>query len=164
MRIGIGFDMHRFSKKMGLVLGQVKFDYRALEGASEDVDVLLHAISDAILGAAGKEDIGTLFPPEKFKGISSRKILEEVIKMIKREGFEIKSVDSVIIAQEPKIGPKINQIKYNVSQILKSSFNVKVKSPEGIGTFGRTEGIGAMAVALLVAKKKSRRNRNNRDL
>lgn len=156
MRIGIGFDMHRFGRKRGLVLGQVKFDYRALEGASEDVDVLLHAISDAILGAAGKEDIGTLFPPDKFKGISSRKILEEAIRMARQEGFEIKSVDSVIIAQEPKIGSKIYQIKAKVSEILKSEFNVKVKSPEGLGTFGRAEGIGAMAVALLVEKTKSK--------
>lgn len=150
MRVGIGFDVHRFSKKRkGLILGQVRFNYFALEGASKDADVLLHAISDAILGAAGKSDIGILFPPEKSKGISSKKILEEVIKIVRKDGFEIKSVDSVIIAEEPKIGKRINEIKKKVGKILKCDFNVKVKSPEGLGTFGRKEGIGAIAVALL---------------
>lgn len=148
--------MHRFGRKKGLVLGQVKFDYRALEGSSSDVDVLLHAISDAILGAAGKEDIGTIFPPEKFKGISSREILEHAIRLVKQDGFEIKSVDSVIIAQKPQIGDKIPLIKSKVKEILKSDFNVKVKSPEKIGAFGRAEGIGAMAVALIVRKPKKK--------
>lgn len=150
MRIGIGFDMHRFSKrKKGLILGQVKFDYWGLEGASEDVDVLLHAICDAILGAAGKSDIGTLFPPERYKGISSRKILDEVIRLVENDGFVIKSVDSVIIAQKPKLGDRIDEIKEKVKEMLRSDFNVKVKSPEGLGALGRAEGIGAIAIAML---------------
>lgn len=154
MRIGIGFDMHKFSrKKKGLVLGQVKFEYWALEGASEDVDVLLHAVSDAILGAAGKSDIGTLFPPDKYKGISSKKILEDVLSIVRKDGFEVISVDSVIIAQKPKIGDKIDQIRTKVKEIIQAEFNVKVKSPEKLGTFGRAEGIGSIAVALLTKNK-----------
>ncbi len=152
-RIGIGFDMHRFiseSKgKKKLVLGQVRFNFKGLEGASSDVDVLLHSISDAILGAAGEPDIGTLFPPAKSKGISSKEILINAKKLVEKKGYSIENIDCVIVAQKPKIGNKIPLMKRKIKEIIGCNINIKVKSPEGIGALGKAEGISAMSIALL---------------
>ena len=161
-RVGIGFDIHRF-KRGGrksvskLVLGQVEFDFVGLEGASSDVDVVLHAISDAILGASGSPDIGTIFPPESSRGISSREILEKALSVAKEKGFSVENVDCVIVAQKPKIGNKINEMKKKLRDILGCGINIRVKSPEGLGSLGRGEGISATAVALL-KKEKNREN------
>ena len=185
-RVGIGFDIHRFQgieakeeeeeKRKGgkskeekeegsnreervrkLVLGQVEFDFVGLEGASSDVDVVLHAISDAILGASGSPDIGTIFPPESFRGISSREILERAVSVAEEKGFSIENIDCVIVAQRPKVGDKINDMRKNLRDILGCDINIRVKSPEGLGSLGRAEGISAIAVALLRRRKKGNR-------
>ena len=161
-RVGIGFDIHRFRRssrknRRKLVLGQVEFDFVGLEGASSDVDVVLHAISDAILGASGSPDIGTIFPPKSSQGISSREILEKALSIAKEKGFSVENVDCVIVAQKPKIGDKINDMKKKLKDILDCDINIRVKSPEGLGSLGRVEGISATSVALL--KKTEKRNK-----
>ncbi|GBD04103.1 2-C-methyl-D-erythritol 2,4-cyclodiphosphate synthase [bacterium HR19] len=154
LRVGIGFDIHRFSKSRGrkLVLGQVEIDYRGLEGAS-DADVVLHSICDAILGAAGEADIGTLFPPESSKGITSKKIAEKVIEIVSRK-YKIVNIDCVIVAQKPKLGVFIPEMKKKLSELFSCDVNIRVKSPEHIGDIGKGKGISAISVALLKPKTK----------
>jgi 2-C-methyl-D-erythritol 2,4-cyclodiphosphate synthase len=153
-RVGIGFDIHRFSRvskrKRKLILGQVEIDYNGLEGAS-DTDVVLHSICDAILGAAGKDDIGTLFPPETSKGITSRKIAEKVIEVVSGR-YKIVNIDCVIIAQKPKLGIFIPEMKKKLSELFSCDVNVRVKSPEHLGDIGKGKGISAISVALLRPK------------
>ncbi len=156
-RIGIGFDIHRFPEDKScisepLVVGQVEFpSHPRLEGASLDVDVLLHAVSDAILGAAGMPDIGTIFPPSEGKKVSSKEIIQNVKARVSKN-YRIVNVDCVLIAQEPKMGDKIPKMKENIRKILGCDVNVRVKSPEKIGDLGRGQGIAAFAVVLLKRK------------
>lgn len=151
-RVGLGFDIHRFSRagksKRKLILGQVEIDYSGLEGAS-DADVVLHSICDAILGAIGEVDIGTLFPPEKSKGITSRKIAEKVLEIMRSKHYEIVNIDCVIVAQKPKLGNFIPEMKRKLSQLFSCDVNVRVKSPEHLGDIGKGKGISAISVALL---------------
>ncbi len=146
-KVGLGFDIHRFSqdKRRKLILGQVKINYVGLEGAS-DADVLLHAICDAILGATIGKDIGTFFPPEKSKGISSKKIAQKVMKMIEGN-FKIVNIDGVIIAEKPKLSPFIPKMIKNIKKIFRCDVNIKAKNPEGVGNLGN--GIASIATCLI---------------
>lgn len=154
MRIGIGFDVHRFSEERDLILGGVNIPYkRGLLGHS-DADVLIHAICDALLGALALGDIGTNFPPSdlKYRNISSLKLLEEVAKKIREKGYEVSNVDSVVIAEEPKIAPFVKEMRDNISSVLiidPNRISVKATTTEELGFTGRKEGIAVKAVAIL---------------
>ena len=154
IRIGNGFDVHRFVKNRDLIIGGIKIDYEfGLEGHS-DADVLLHAIMDALLGAAGLLDIGQYFPPDddKFKDADSSELLQIVYEKIKDIGYKIVNIDSILIAQKPKMNPYIPDMKNKISEILKiadSQINIKATTTEKLGFTGREEGIAAMAVCLI---------------
>lgn len=155
MFIGIGYDVHRLKKGRPLVLGGVDIQSPlGLDGHS-DADVLIHAIMDALLGAAGLEDIGHYFPPSdtKYKNISSVILLKEVVKELKRRRLRIMNIDSTLIAEKPKIAPHIPQMKVTIARALNippARIGVKATTNEKIGFIGRGEGIAAQAVASLV--------------
>ena len=154
MRIGTGYDVHRLTENRKLILGGVDIPYeKGLLGHS-DADVLIHAIMDAILGAAALGDIGKHFPDsdERYKGISSIVLLKEVSKLITQAGFRIENIDSTIIAQKPKLASFIPEMKKNIAQALgldDSRVNVKATTEEGLGFTGEGLGIAAQAVCLL---------------
>ena len=154
MRIGHGYDVHKLKEGRDLIIGGVKIDYiMGLDGHS-DADVLLHAIIDSLLGAAGLGDIGRLFPDtdSKYKGISSLKLLDEVCKLIYAKGYKINNIDATLILQAPKIKPYIDQIKKNISSVCNvdaSFINIKATTEEGLGFSGRGEGIAAHSVCLV---------------
>lgn len=154
MRIGIGCDTHRLVEDRDLILGGVKIEHdKGLLGHS-DADALVHAVIDALLGAAGMGDIGTLFPDNdmKYKDISSLVLLEETGKRLKEAGYEIVNIDTVIIAQKPKMAPYKSLMAQKMAQSLKidpSLINVKAKTNENMGFTGREEGIETRAAALI---------------
>lgn len=152
MRIGMGYDVHKLAEDRALIIGGVTIPYeRGLLGHS-DADVLLHAIMDALLGAAALGDIGKHFPdtePE-YKGASSMKLLERVGQLVEGEMYVIGNIDATIIAQKPKMAPHIEQMRENVAKALhieKSQINVKATTEEGLGFTGSGAGISAQAVA-----------------
>lgn len=154
MRIGFGYDVHRFVENRRLILGAVEVPYiKGLEGHS-DADVLLHAICDALIGAAGEGDIGKHFPdtsPE-FKDISSLKLLRRVFLLLREKGFMVNNIDSTIVAQEPKLADYIPEMVENIAVVLEmdnSAVNVKATTSEGLGFIGRVEGISAYALATI---------------
>jgi len=154
MRIGMGYDVHKLVENRKMIIGGVEIPCeKGLLGHS-DADVLLHAIMDALLGAAALGDIGKHFPDtdEKFKGISSLLLLKEVGKLVKEKGFHIGNIDSTIIAQWPKMAPYMPQMVKNISSALCISIdnvNVKATTEEGLGFTGRKEGISANSICLL---------------
>lgn len=154
MRIGTGYDVHRLVEGRKLIIGGVEIPHeKGLLGHS-DADVLLHAIMDAILGAAALGDIGKHFPDtdDKYKGISSMKLLSEVYEMVYKKGYVISNIDATIIAQAPKMRPYIDEMTDNVSKALeisKEQINIKATTEEHLGFTGREEGIAAEAVCLL---------------
>lgn len=154
MRIGTGYDVHRLVEDRALIIGGVVVPYeKGLLGHS-DADVLLHAIMDALLGAAALGDIGKHFPDsnEKYKGISSMELLKEVKKMLDEELFIVENIDATIIAQRPKLAPYLQEMRENISEVLQidvSQVNVKATTEEGLGFTGAGEGIAAQAVCLL---------------
>ena len=154
MRIGHGYDVHKLVYDRDLILGGCKIDFeKGLLGHS-DADVLVHAIMDAILGAAAQRDIGTLFPDtdEKFKNADSLMLLKEVCKVVNEKGYEISNIDSTIIAQRPKLSRFILKMRENISAVSGISIenvNVKATTEEGLGFSGKEEGIAAHAVVLL---------------
>lgn len=154
MRVGTGYDVHRLCDDREMVIGGVKIDYeKGLLGHS-DADVLLHAISDALLGAAALGDIGKHFPDtdDKYKGISSLILLKEVGNMLTDHGFYINNIDATIIAQAPKMRPYIDEMRENIANTLQldiSQINVKATTEEGLGFTGSKEGIAAQAVCLI---------------
>jgi 2-C-methyl-D-erythritol 2,4-cyclodiphosphate synthase len=149
---GIGYDVHRFVTNRPLVVGGVEIPYHlGLEGHS-DADVLSHAIADAILGAVGERDIGFHFPntDQSIRGISSLEILRKVAAIIHERGGRLINVDATLIAQAPKIGPHVAQMRTNIANALSLDsrrVGVKATTNEGMGFIGRGEGIAAMAVA-----------------
>lgn len=153
-RIGNGFDVHRFGEGRKLILGGVEIPHdKGLIGHS-DADVLLHSISDAILGAAGEKDIGTHFPDTdpQYKGISSIKILNEVGKLINSNGYEIVNIDTVIICEHPKLAPYTDEMKKNIADALgikSEDIGIKATTTEQLGFTGREEGIAATANVLI---------------
>jgi len=154
MRIGVGYDVHPRKEGRPLILGGVHIPaQRGLEGYS-DADVLLHAVMDALLGAAGLGDIGQHFPPgdPAYAGADSRLLLKEVGERIRRAGFTVANIDATVIAQEPPLAPHMARMREQIALQLGLSpaqVNIKAKSPEGLGALGQGEGIAAMAAALL---------------
>ncbi|MDC4239611.1 2-C-methyl-D-erythritol 2,4-cyclodiphosphate synthase [Clostridium tertium] len=154
MRIGLGYDVHRLVEGRDLIIGGVKIPYeKGLLGHS-DADVLLHAIMDSLLGASALGDIGKHFPDtdEKYKGISSIKLLEEVGRLLLNNGYSINNIDSTIIAQKPKMAPFIQQMRENIANALNidlMQINVKATTEEGLGFTGNGEGISSQSICLL---------------
>ena len=154
MRVGLGYDVHKLVEGRDLIIGGVQIPYeKGLLGHS-DADVLLHAIMDALLGAAALGDIGKHFPDtdSKYKGISSIKLLEYVRELIDDELYVVGNIDATIIAQRPKMAPYIEQMKKNVANALAievSQVNIKATTEEGLGFTGSGEGISAQAIASL---------------
>jgi 2-C-methyl-D-erythritol 2,4-cyclodiphosphate synthase len=154
MRVGVGYDVHRLLEGRRLFLGGIEIPYgQGLLGHS-DGDVLIHAICDAILGAISEGDIGVHFPDrdETIKDIRSTKILAHVAEMTKRKGFRVVNVDSVVVAEEPRIYPHREEMKEVIARTLnmdKDDVGIKGKTTEGLGFAGRREGIAAYAVALV---------------
>ncbi len=157
MRIGTGFDVHRFVDGGELFLGGVKIRHeKGLLGHS-DADVLLHAICDALLGALSLGDIGEYFPPtdDRYKGISSIKLLEKVMRMINEKGYVVGNLDSTVIAEEPKLSPYKKEMAETIAKTLRvetDKVSVKATTTEKLGYTGRKEGIAAQAVVLLIEK------------
>ena len=157
MRVGMGYDVHKLTEGRDLILGGVTIPWeKGLLGHS-DADVLIHAVMDALLGAAALGDIGRHFPDTDpaYKGISSLKLLEHVMCLLKRNGFSVGNVDAVIIAQKPKMAPHIPQMRKNLAEAMgipEGRVNVKATTEEGLGFTGRGEGIASQAVCLLEEK------------
>jgi 2-C-methyl-D-erythritol 2,4-cyclodiphosphate synthase len=155
MRIGTGYDVHRLQEGLELWLGGVKIDHtHGLLGHS-DADVLLHAICDALLGAAALGDIGKHFPDTdpKYKGISSVKLLKHVGQLLKENGYTVGNIDSTIVAQRPKLTPYIPQMRQVIAESLGigvDQVSVKATTTERLGFEGREEGMSAQAVAMIV--------------
>ncbi len=154
MRVGMGYDVHRLAHERRLILGGVEIPYeKGLLGHS-DADVLLHAIMDALLGAAALGDIGKHFPDsdERYRGISSIRLLEYVGELLYDRGYAIGNIDATVIAQRPKLAAYREQMRQNIAEALKidvSQVNVKATTEEGLGFTGTGEGISSQAIALL---------------
>ena len=154
MRVGMGYDVHRLTEGRDLIMGGVKIPYeKGLLGHS-DADVLLHAIMDALLGSAALGDIGKHFPDtdEKYKGISSIKLLEHVAELLEENLFVVENIDATIIAQRPKMRPYIAQMEENIANALKiekDRVNVKATTEEGLGFTGTGEGISSQAICAI---------------
>ena len=157
MRIGHGYDVHRLVEGRELILGGVKIDFeKGLLGHS-DADVILHAISDSILGAASLGDIGVLFPDsdERFEGADSLELLSKVVEHVSEKGFYIVNIDSTVLCQKPKLRPFIDEMRANVANacgIDISKVSIKATTEEGLGFTGSGEGIAAHAVVLIEEK------------
>lgn len=154
MRIGHGYDVHKLVDGRKLIVGGVEIPYEFGLLGHSDADVLLHAISDAILGAAALGDIGGMFPDtdEKWKGADSLVLLEAVVKRVNDEGYFIENIDSTLIAQQPKMKPHILSMRENIANVCGidvSQVSVKATTEEQLGFTGRKEGISAHAVVLL---------------
>lgn len=154
MRIGIGYDVHRLKEGRDLILGGVKIDYeQGLDGHS-DADVLLHAICDALLGAAALGDIGKLYPDtdERFKGADSRLLLKDTYDRVKQSGYVLSNLDCIIVAQRPKMSPHIDDMRKAIAETLCediSRISVKATTEEGLGFTGAMQGIAAKAAVLI---------------
>ena len=154
MRIGQGFDAHALVTGRKLVIGGVEIPHETGLAGHSDADVLIHALCDALLGAAGLGDIGAHFPDDdaRYKDIDSRKLLREVAQLLKRKKLRVINVDATIIAQAPKMAPHISAMRANLASdlgIAADAVNIKAKTTERLGFVGRGEGIAADAVALL---------------
>ena len=161
MRVGIGYDIHRFTEGRRLVLGGVLIESEPGLAGHSDADVVLHAIIDALLGAAGKADIGTQFPDseEQWQDASSSELLQKTVDMIRDDGYEPVNVDVTIIAEKPRIAPYVPDMRASIAQamgILQDHVSVKATTNEGLDGIGRGEGIVAIAVALLRSPVESR--------
>lgn len=154
MRIGSGYDVHRLVPERDLIIGGVKIDYELGLLGHSDADVLLHAISDALLGAAALGDIGKHFPDTDpaYKGADSIKLLECVRELVEKEGYRVGNVDATIIAQKPKMRPHIDAMRGNIAKALQvdiKQINVKATTEEGMGFTGTGDGISSQAICLL---------------
>ncbi len=154
MRIGTGYDVHKLVEGRKLIIGGVEIPHTLGLLGHSDADVLLHAIMDAVLGAAGLGDIGKHFPDtdEAYKGADSIKLMEHVAELIAEEGYVVGNVDATVIAQKPKLRPYIEQMEENVARALgitTDRVNIKATTEEHLGFTGREEGISSQAVALL---------------
>jgi 2C-methyl-D-erythritol 2,4-cyclodiphosphate synthase len=153
-RVGLGYDVHKLTEGRDLILGGVKIPYeKGLLGHS-DADVLVHAVMDALCGAAKLGDIGKLFPDTdpKYKGISSLLLLGYVKDELDKKGWKVVNIDSIIVAQRPKMRPYIDEMEKNMAEVLKidaDAINVKATTEEGLGFTGSGEGIASKAVCLI---------------
>lgn len=155
MRIGHGYDVHRFTDGDFITLGGVRIPHRFGLLAHSDGDVLLHALSDALLGAAALGDIGKHFPDTdpQFKGADSRVLLRHVVSVVHAKGWKVGNVDATIVAQAPKMAPHIETMRLRIAedlQVVLDQVNVKATTEEKLGFTGREEGIAVHAVALLL--------------
>lgn len=156
MRVGQGYDAHRFGPGRPLVLGGVKIEHPLGLEAHSDGDVLIHALCDALLGAAGLRDIGYHFPDNsaEFKNIDSRHLLTRVMGLLESEGWKLVNADITVVAQAPKLSPHIESMRSRMSEVLctdPKNINIKATTTEGMGFAGRGEGIACYAVVLLKA-------------
>ena len=154
MRIGIGYDVHRLDEERELIIGGEKIEYEYGLLGHSDADVLLHAVMDALLGAAALGDIGTHFPDsdERYRGISSLRLLAYVDQLLEENGYSVGNIDATIIAQKPKMAPYIPKMRENIASTLGlelNRVNVKATTEEGLGFTGSGEGISAQAVCIL---------------
>ena len=155
MRIGFGYDVHKFSKDRKLIIGGVEIPFELGLLGHSDADVLVHAIMDGMLGALALGDIGKHFPDtdELYKGISSIKLLSYVNSLIKEKGYKIGNIDSIIVCEKPKMAPFIDSMRDILSNVLetdKDNISVKATTEEKMGFTGRIEGIKAYSVCLLI--------------
>lgn len=156
LRIGHGYDVHAFTTGDHIVLGGVRIPYRQAFKAHSDGDVLIHALCDALLGAAALGDIGRHFPDSdaQYRGIDSRKLLRQVVALLGQHGWRVGNVDGTIIAQAPKMAPHIEAMRAHLAQdlgVAVGQVNIKATTTEHLGFAGREEGIAAHAVVLLEA-------------
>ncbi|MBW2437853.1 MAG: 2-C-methyl-D-erythritol 2,4-cyclodiphosphate synthase [Desulfobacterales bacterium] len=155
MRVGIGYDIHRLVTGRSLILGGVSITYeKGLQGHS-DADVLIHAICDALLGAAGLGDIGSHFPDNdpQYKDISSLKLLSQTCRLLTDNGYRIVNLDATILAEAPKMAPhrqKMQTVLADTMNISAADINIKATTTEGLGAIGKGEGIGALCIAMIV--------------
>ena len=160
MRVGLGYDIHPLGKGRKLILGGIEIPHtQGLVGHS-DADALVHAVCDAMLGAMGEGDLGKHYPSSdpRYKNISSLILLEEVNGLLAKKGYRVVNVDTVIIAQAPRLGPHLETMAVRLADVLKierAAVNVKVKSGEGLDAVGREEAIAAQAVCMIEAVKAS---------
>lgn len=157
MRVGIGYDVHRLTEGRKLILGGVEIEHEVGLLGHSDADVLLHAISDALLGAAALGDIGKHFPDKdpQYKGISSLILLSHVGRLLTEHGYAVGNIDATIVAQAPKLAPHIDKMRVNIADALGievGQVGVKATTTEGLGFAGTKEGMASYAVALLVNK------------
>ena len=157
MRIGTGYDVHRLVKDRKLVIGGAEIPYELGLLGHSDADVLVHAIMDALLGAAALGDIGLHFPDSdpQYLGISSLELLKKVVALLEEEGYNITNIDATVIAQKPKLRPYIEEMKKNIAEaagIHGNQINIKATTEEGLGFTGNLSGIAAQAVCLLEEK------------
>ena len=157
MRIGQGYDVHRFAPGRSLILGGVKIEHDLGLAAHSDGDVLIHALCDALLGAAGLGDIGRHFPDNRaaFENIDSRILLRSVMEKLRAAGLRVENVDTTLVAQTPKLAPYIASMREHLAadlQVDVDRINVKATTTEGLGFTGRAEGIASYAVALLASE------------
>ncbi len=154
MRVGLGYDVHRLVPGRDLILGGVRIEHEYGLLGHSDADVLLHAIMDALLGAAALGDIGKHFPDtdERYRGISSVKLLRHVAELLKEEGYRVGNVDAILVAERPKMAPYIEQMRENIADALSvevGRISVKATTEEGLGFTGSAEGIASQAVCFL---------------
>ena len=154
MRVGIGYDIHKFQEGRRLILGGVEIAGETGLAGHSDADVLLHAIMDALLGAASLGDIGHFFPPgdPTYAGADSRRLLAQTAQMIVQVGYSVENVDATVIAERPRLSPHIAQMRQRIAQTLaleESKVSVKATTNEGVGDIGRGLAIAALAIALL---------------
>lgn len=154
MRIGHGYDVHRFGENRKLILGGVEIPFEMGLAGHSDADVLIHAVCDALLGAAALGDIGKHFPDNdnSFKDIDSRILLRNVVTLLQEKGYKIGNIDATVIAQKPKLASFIEDMRFNIADdcgIEKDNVNVKATTEEGLGFTGRIEGISAHAVCII---------------
>ncbi len=153
MRIGIGYDSHQLVEGRKLIIGGVEIPFAKGALGHSDADVLCHAIIDSILGALGLGDIGKHFPDTdiRWKDASSVELLSGIVKLIRKNAFEISWIDTTVILEKPKLGPFIDKMKMNISKagIPAALINIKAKTNEGMGLIGNSNGIAAQAVCLL---------------
>jgi 2-C-methyl-D-erythritol 2,4-cyclodiphosphate synthase len=157
-RVGIGYDVHQLKDGLPLTLGGVRIEHsKGLVGHS-DADVLIHAVCDALLGAAALGDIGKHFPDTdpKYKGIDSRLLLKETARLTREKGYEINNIDSILCMQKPKVAPYIHQMRQNLAETMGidiDQVSVKATTTEHLGFEGREEGISAHAVTILTTDR-----------
>ncbi len=154
IRVGFGFDVHQLKEGEDFFLGGIKIPHTKGAFGHSDADVLIHAICDALLGAANLRDIGFHFPPtdQKYKGIDSKLLLEEVVLLLKNKGYSISNIDSTIALELPKVNPHIPQMKSVLARIMgidEDDISIKATTTERLGFEGREEGISAYATVLI---------------
>jgi len=154
IKIGHSYDVHQLVENRNLILGGIDLQYKKGLLGHSDADVLLHAITESIIGALGKGDIGTLFPDtdDRFKNIDSMLMLNEVLKIMENDGYKINNIDATVYLENPKLNPHINNIVDNITRksiITKEQINIKATRGEEMGFIGRGEGIAAEAIVLI---------------